>query len=148
MSALGASVSLLKSAALGRLLARVGGCGVLGLAMLGWIVEHAGPPDGEAVVHVVEADVRVTVGGKTYPIGERNYAPLVCRLPAGSHELTMSRGGRVIQRETFQVPRGGSIVLTAWDPELKRASTLPPRPAPTARSTRRPRADRPANRIP
>ena len=86
----------------------------LGIAPLWWLADHAGPSDGTAVVHVVEPDVEVTVGDIRYRIERRSYQPIVCELPAGSHVLEMRRGAEVLHRETFEVERGGSIVLTAW----------------------------------
>jgi hypothetical protein len=68
------------------------------------------------VVHVTEPDVEVSIGGRMYRIEERRYDPIVCKLPPGRHELIMTRRGRVLYRESFEVRRGVSLVLTAWDP--------------------------------
>lgn len=99
-------------ARLGRLL----GGGLLGIVALSWIALHCGPPNGQAVVHVTEADVELIVGGNRYRIEGRRYPPIVCDLPAGRHELALVREGRVLYRESFRLRGGESSVFTAWDP--------------------------------
>jgi hypothetical protein len=115
MSWSGLIAPLLKSKFLAGLGKVVGG-GLLSVAILGWVVEHLEPSTGEAVVHVMEADVEVAIGGNTYVVRERRYDPIVCMLHHGRHELVMSRRGRVLYREWFEIRGGQSVVLTAWDP--------------------------------
>lgn len=91
------------------------GGAILAGSTLGWIAEHSGPARVEVVVHVTEPDVEVGVGGRTFRIKGRAEAPLVCELSPGRHELLVTRGGRVLYREMFEVPRGEGVVLTAWD---------------------------------
>ncbi|QDV36533.1 hypothetical protein [Tautonia plasticadhaerens] len=98
-----------------RLATHLGG-GLLGLASLGWIATHCGPPTGRAVIHVAEADVELTVGASSYRIEELRPAPIICELPSGVHELVLLREGRVLRRESFSLRGGESVVLTAWDP--------------------------------
>jgi hypothetical protein len=98
-----------------RALQHLAGC-LLGLAILAWVAAHSGPAHGEVVVHVTEPDVEVSISGRPYRIGERRYDPIVCKLPPGRHELVMTRHGSVLYRESFEVRRGVSLVLTAWDP--------------------------------
>ena len=118
-------------------LAKVVGSSLLTLVTLGWIVEHAGPPSGRAVVHVTESDVTVQVGGNTYEFAERPLEPIVCELRPGKHELTMTRDGRVLYEQTFRIRRGESVVLTAWDPErLRRGRDSRFRPMEDAHTTR------------
>jgi hypothetical protein len=87
-----------------------------GLLVLGLVVERAGPWDVEAVVHVTEPDVEVSVGGQTFRVEGWAPAPLVCRLAPGTYELVMSRGGRELYRESFTAWGGENLVLTARDP--------------------------------
>ena len=91
--------------------------GLMGLAVLGWVVEHSGPTGSEVVVHVVEPDVQVALGDQTFQIEGRRYDPIVCDLVAGWHHLIMRHGDRVLFEESFEVRPGKNIVLTAWDPE-------------------------------
>jgi hypothetical protein len=98
-----------------RLLKYLAGC-LLGLTILAWVAAHSGPAHGEVVVHVTEPDVEVSIGGRPYRIGERRYDPIVCKLTPGRHALVMTRHGRVLYPESFEVRRGVSLVLTAWDP--------------------------------
>jgi hypothetical protein len=121
-------------------LGRFFGGGLLGTVALGWIAVHCGPPNGQAVVHVAEADVELIVGGNSYRIEGRRYSPIVCELPAGRHELSLVRDGRVLYRESFGLRGGESAVLTAWDPVSLRGTTdlgsasAPDATAPPARS--------------
>jgi hypothetical protein len=89
---------------------------ILGLGILAWAAAHAGPTHGEVVVHVTEPDVDVVFGGHTFHIEERRFAPIVCELPPGWHDLIVTRHGQVLDRQSFEVHAGASLVLTAWDP--------------------------------
>ena len=60
---------------------------VLGGATLWWVVDRAGPVDGSVLVHVIEADVEVTIGGLSFPIDERRFAPIECRFRPGRYLL-------------------------------------------------------------
>jgi hypothetical protein len=101
--------------------------GLIGVSALGWVVNQAGDPNGEAVIHVSESDVDVSVGGIVYRIERRRYEPIVCKLPAGFYELSMRRDGRVVFAEPFDLDRGSRVILTAWDPAV---TPGPPRPQP------------------
>lgn len=90
--------------------------GLVGVATTWWVVEHLGGPTGTATVHVCEPDVDVVVGDRTYRVEDTRTSPLVCELPAGRHELRMSRGGRVLYREVFTLGGGEQVVLTTWVP--------------------------------
>jgi hypothetical protein len=103
--------------------------GVLALAALGWIIERNGDQRKAAarddeidmvVVHVTEPDVEVVVGTRTYRIEGMASAPIRCELPDGSHDLIVTRDGRLLYKQTFTVRSGESIVLTAWDPNRTR----------------------------
>jgi hypothetical protein len=91
--------------------------GLLGLAVLGWVVAHCGPRDNEVVVHVMEPDVEVTIGDQTFQIEGRRFDPIVCYLSPGWHPLVMRRGDRILFEESFEVRRSANVVRTAWDPE-------------------------------
>lgn len=106
-----------------RVVHSVGGA-MLGVAAV-FLIAGQAKPDGVAVVHVTEADVEVTVGGLRYRIEGRVYDPIVCELPPGRHELVVSRNGRDLARESFEMERGESIVLTMWDP-ARRGEELDP----------------------
>ncbi|WP_169980668.1 hypothetical protein [Tautonia rosea] len=89
---------------------------VLGVSCLGWIVELIGPPHGTAIVHVTESAVEVSVGGRVFVVSQpHDLSPIVCKLPPGEHELTMTRSGRELYRETFTIHRDRGTVLTAYD---------------------------------
>jgi hypothetical protein len=93
---------------------------LLGLAVLGWVVEHCGPRNNEVVVHVMEPDVEVTVDDQIYQIDSRRYEPIACELAEGRHHLLMRRGDCVLFDEWFEVRPGQNVVLTAWDEERLR----------------------------
>ena len=89
---------------------------ILGGLTLCWIVDQVGPTDGTALVHVIEPDVVVTVGGQSFSIEQRRGAPIECRLRPGRHLLRMKRGDRVLYEEWFAVHRGEEVILTAYCP--------------------------------
>lgn len=98
---------------------------VLGGATLWWVVDRAGPVDGSVLVHVIEADVEVTIGGLSFPIDERRFAPIECRFRPGRYRLQMTRGERILYEEWFIVRRGSEIILTAScppEPSMARAA--------------------------
>ena len=101
-----------KSYLAGRLIRGVAAL-LLGGTTLWWIVEQVGPTQGTVLVHVTEPDVEVTVGGQTFSIEERRYAPIECRLHAGRYPLRMKRGDRILYEERFAVHRGEEVILTA-----------------------------------
>ena len=88
---------------------------LLGGATLWWIVEQVGPPGGTAIVHVIEPDVEVIVGGKSF-FEDRPYAVIECPLRAGRHLLLMKRGDRILYEEWFTIRRGEEVILTAYCP--------------------------------
>jgi hypothetical protein len=93
---------------------------LLGLAVLGWVVERCGPRDIEVVVHVMEPDVEVTIGDRPFKIEGRRHKPIVCELPPGWHRLIMRRGDRILFEDEFETRPGDWIVRTVWDPERLR----------------------------
>ena len=112
---------------------------LLGGVVLWQVAENAGPSDCQAVIHVTEADVEVRVDGKLRPTEIRLFSPLVCDLRSGRHTLTMSRGGRLLYEETFHVPPGGQVILTAHDPTRHSTSdgSLPSTPIRADRARRK-----------
>jgi hypothetical protein len=87
---------------------------LLGGAVLWWVVGQSGPEKSTVLVHVTEPDVEVSVGGQTFLIEDREYAPIECQLRAGRHSLCMKRGDRVLYSEWFTVRRGEDVILTAY----------------------------------
>ncbi|RUL88704.1 hypothetical protein [Tautonia sociabilis] len=112
------------------------GGGLLGSGFLGFLLVEVGPTTGTAVVHVVEPDVTVAVGGVTFEIEGRRFAPLVVELSMGAHRLVMTRGGVVLDDEPFEIDGGDSVVLSAWD------QTRPPGDGQGAGARDRPEPDR------
>jgi hypothetical protein len=84
---------------------------LVGGTTLWWIVEQVGPIEGTVLVHVTEPDVEVTVGGQTFSIEERRYAPIECRLRSGRYLLRMKRGDRILYEDWFTVHRGEEVIL-------------------------------------
>src|SRR5882757_7310801 len=99
-----------------RKLAHVTAVSVLSVSFLSWVVLHVGPTRGEVVVHVNEPDIDLTVGTHTYLIKRIPYDPIVCELATGWHELTVTKHGRVLSRQRFEVEGGQTVVLVACDP--------------------------------
>jgi hypothetical protein len=104
-----------KSYLAGRLIRGVASL-LIGGSTLWWIVDQVGPIQGTVLVHVTEPNVEVTVGGQTFSIEERRYAPIECRLHAGRYPLRMKRGDRILYEEWFTVVRGEELILTAYCP--------------------------------
>jgi hypothetical protein len=90
--------------------------GLLGLAVLGWVVESVGPSRVEVVVHVAEPNVELSVGGQSFSIRGRLDAPIVCELSPGWHHLAMKRGDRFLFEEDFEVRPDANVVRTAYTP--------------------------------
>jgi hypothetical protein len=112
----------LKFSIISRMIKLVAGC-LLGMAVLGWVVDHCGSRNNEVIVHVMEPDVEVTFGDQTYQIKGRRYDPIVCDLSPGWHRLIMRRGDRILFEESFEVRPGQNVVRTAWNPEHSRAAS-------------------------
>lgn len=100
---------------------------LVGGATLCWVAANAGPQTGTAIVHVTEAHVTVTIGGVAFNIENFIHAPIVCELPAGTHELTMRRGATFLHSESFSLRGGEERVFAAWD------SSKPAQPGPHRR---------------
>ena len=94
--------------------------GLLGVAVTWWVVEHAVDNAATAVVHLTEPGVDVVVGDQTFRAVDCPRSPLVCELPAGRHELRVSRGDRLLRRKVFTLEQGEQVVLTAYIPRLSR----------------------------
>jgi hypothetical protein len=92
---------------------------LLGLALLGWVVERSGPHTVEAVVHVSEADVDVVIDERVYPIQDLSQAPIVCELSVGWHRLAMKRGDRILFEESFEAEPGKNVVRSAYNLDPK-----------------------------
>lgn len=104
-----------------------------GGAVLWQVAGHAVPHEGcEAIVHVTEVGVEVSIDGRPYRIETWRDSPFVCELRPGRHALRMSRCGHVLYEEAFSLRPGEEIVLTARD-EARSKKVRPPRPVPRDR---------------
>jgi hypothetical protein len=99
---------------------------VFGSVFLWQVAERADPRGCEAVVHVTEDFVDVTVDGWAYRAGAWTGEPIVFPLRPGRHTLHMSRGGRALFEQGFELRPGEEVVLTAWD------ASRGPRPDPAS----------------
>src|SRR5262245_1240663 len=102
--------------------------GLLGLAVLGWVVEHCKPRDNEVVVHVMEPDVDVTIGNQTFQIEGRRFDPIVCHPAPGGHPARIGGPGSILFEGSVGVRRWGEVVRTGWDPERLRKDPVSPSP--------------------
>lgn len=92
---------------------------ILGAAVLYGVALQTGPQDGTAIIHVTEPNVTVSVGNRSFQVGDHIYEPLVCELPAGDYRLTMTRGSTVLYVEDFILTGGEEHVLTTWTPPAR-----------------------------
>jgi hypothetical protein len=100
---------------------------VLGGVFVWQVAENSGLRKGEAIVHVTESGVDVTIDDSEYRVETVTDSPIVCDLTAGRHTLRMARDGRVLYEESFTVPTNNDVVLTAWDKTRRRMTQPPPR---------------------
>ena len=91
------------------------GGSTLAIGVFWQVAVHSTPPCGVAYIHVMEADVEVTLDNQTRRVEGLETAPLVRELSAGRHTLRMAREGRVVYEESFEVQPGQEVVLSAWD---------------------------------
>ncbi|MHC5540802.1 hypothetical protein ACYOEI_21485 [Singulisphaera rosea] len=90
--------------------------GTLLAATIWWLVASvAGEETASVVVHVQDANVEVRIDDQFVFVEERIYAPLPFELRAGTHELSMRRGERILYQETFTIQGGEERVLMVWD---------------------------------
>ncbi len=93
----------------------VGAAGVMSsFVALGVVAGDSGPVTGGVVVHLMEPDVEVRVGGVTRRVGGEPGPPLVLDLPCGRYELLISRRGETLHREEFTVEGAQTVALIAW----------------------------------
>ncbi len=112
---------------------RLVGSGVLGLIMLAWVVSSVGPTRGTVVVHVVDRDVRLQIGPKTFRVHD-NREPIVCELPSGEHRLRLSQGDQTLDEQTFHLHGGEWLSLSAFDrAAYRKRRSATTSPDPTAR---------------
>ena len=100
--------------------------GLLGVASIWWVVEHVGGPTGTVIYHAGESPINVAVGDRTFHVADPHSGPLIFDLPAGRHELRLSRGDRVLHREVFTLGGGEQLTRGARVPRWPR----PSRPSP------------------
>jgi hypothetical protein len=91
------------------------GCLLLGGAIIWQVALYAGPPKGRALVHVSMARVEVTVDEARYRVEDLDRTPIVCELKPGRHMARMTRDGRVLYEEEFEIAPGEDNILVAWD---------------------------------
>src|SRR5262245_56628768 len=82
---------------------------------LAFVARHVGGGTGQVVLHVVESDVEVTIGPVRLTFEDRIKALILVDLPPGRHDLRVCRGPSVLLSQSFDLPRGGSVVLSAHD---------------------------------
>ncbi|MGE3822395.1 MAG: hypothetical protein AB7I30_23520 [Isosphaeraceae bacterium] len=86
---------------------------VMGLLMLGFVVQHSGVRSVEVAVHVVEPDVEVTIGDVTQRIEGRTTRLITFEVPRGRHTLITTRNGETLSRFEFVAGEDEGLVLTA-----------------------------------
>jgi hypothetical protein len=108
---------------MGKLLQTIGytmgkcvGALILGAVILWQVVEHIGPTNRQALVHVTTIHVDVTVDDAMYRIESLEQTPIVCELRPGRHKVRMVREGQVLYEEEFAIAAGEELILTAWNP--------------------------------
>ena len=84
----------------------------------------------EAIVHVMEHHVEITIDDQVFPIEDDNVAPIVCHLRPGRHVLQMLRNGFLLQQEEFSLAAGQQAVFTAWDPDRAKSENSRPEQVP------------------
>lgn len=108
---------------------KVAGSLLLGGTILWQVVEHTGPPRGRAIVHVSNLHVNLDIDHTNYRVEDFSETPVVCELPPGRHMARMSRNGKVLAEQQFQVVAGEEIVLAVWDRNApgRKIPSSPPR---------------------
>jgi hypothetical protein len=86
----------------------------MGVVVLVWVGDRSRPTEAEVVIHVMEPDVVVSVGARSFPIEGRRSAPLVCSVSPGIQDLVMRRGDRILYEERLEILPGEQRVCTAW----------------------------------
>ena len=97
----------------GKLAGRAGSWVLCGTAIW-YVAANAMPPNATAVLHVMEADVVVSLDDQHIHVAETSRTPFVFELPPGEHRLRMCRGAEILYNEAFLVQAGDNVVLTAW----------------------------------
>lgn len=98
-----------------KILGHLGGW-ICGAAVLYWVALQAGPRMGTAIVHVTEPNVQIDVGGRLFRVGANFHEPIVCDLPAGEYQLTMTRDSTLLYAVHFSIEGGEEQVLATWKP--------------------------------
>jgi hypothetical protein len=93
------------------------GLGTIGLGgvILWQVAIHSRSQNGVAYVHVMSANVEITVDDVEYHIESICESPIVCDLRPGRHMLRMHRREQVIFEEEFTLGTREEVVLTAWE---------------------------------
>jgi hypothetical protein len=94
-------------------LMKIIGALVLGGTILSWVADQAAQDESTVVVHVIEPDVIVTVGDRSFA-NDRPFGVIECRLRSDRYLLRMQRGDRILHEEWFTARPGENLVLTAW----------------------------------
>jgi hypothetical protein len=88
---------------------------VLGGTTLLWVADQAAQDESTVVVHVMEPDVILTVGERSFA-NDRPFGVIECQFRPGRYLLRIQRGDRILHEEWFTATRGEDVVLTAWAP--------------------------------
>lgn len=84
------------------------------VAVLAYILIRGSSGPGAAVVHATETGAVLSVASRTAIVEDRLQPVVFDRLPAGSHELRMSRGDDLIFSESFEVTGGEQVILSTF----------------------------------
>ena len=98
---------------------------LLGGVVLWQVAEHTGPSHGQAIIHVANKHVDVTVDRDAYRIEDLSESPIVCELRPGHHTVRMSRDGKDLYQEDFVVAAGEDTVLAVCEPCAVDPTPLP-----------------------
>jgi hypothetical protein len=96
-------------------LVKIIGALVLGGTTLSWIADQAAQDESTVVVHVIEPNVIVTVGERSFA-NDRSFGVIECQLRPGRYLMRMQRGDHILHEEWFTAKRGENVVLVAWAP--------------------------------
>jgi hypothetical protein len=98
---------------------------LLGGIVLWQVAEHTGATRGQAVIHVANRHVDVTIDHEAYRIEDLSESPIVRELRPGRHTVRMSRDGQELYQEEFVVVAGEDVVLAVCEPRAADPSPAP-----------------------
>ena len=89
---------------------------LLGGVVLWQVAEHTGPSHGQAIIHISNQHLDVTIDRDAYRIEHPSESPIVCALRPGHHTVRLSREGKDLYQEEFVVTAGEDTVLAVCEP--------------------------------